>query len=196
MAGTTISKKERGLLSVKPPERKRFAEAFGISLEAFDERWRASKIDQVRPLGGAIPVINSAPAGLAEDYEEWGTDSGQGYTTIDRGRVEEELAFAVIVKGESMEPVLREGDVVVFSPLVHARDRAKLKDGKVVFVRFSEEPTAPRRGCTIGRFYWTDTTRGAFRLAKDNPKFPETKAELRPEHVARIGIGVELRRGM
>jgi transcriptional regulator with XRE-family HTH domain len=191
---TLLGKKERGELNVKPPERRKFAELFGLTLEEFEATWRASRVDQVRPEGWAkIPVINAAPAGLVEDYEEWGTDSGQGYASIDRGDVEDELAFAAIIVGDSMTPTLHEGDTVIFAPLVSARDRARLADGKVVFVRFSQEPAAPRRGCTVGRFFWSDRTTGAFRLAKDNPRYPEIRAVLVPDQIARISIAVELR---
>jgi phage repressor protein C with HTH and peptisase S24 domain len=194
MAKSQISKRESGQTAIPYNERKLFAAAFGLTLEEFEATWRASRVDQVRPEGWAkIPVINAAPAGLVEDYEEWGTDSGQGYASIDRGDVEDELAFAAIIVGDSMTPTLHEGDTVIFAPLVSARDRTRLADGKVVFVRFSQEPAAPRHGCTVGRFFWSDRTTGAFRLAKDNPRYPEIRATLVPEQIARISIAVELR---
>lgn len=194
LSRVALGKRERGDVRVPRNEQRLFAEIFGLTLEEFESKWRASKVEQVRPEGwGKIPVINAAPAGLVEDYEEWGTDSGQGYASIDRGDVEDELAFAAIIVGDSMNPTLHEGDTVVFAPLVSARDRSRLVDGKVTFVRFSQDAAAPRRGCTVGRFFWTDRTTGAFRLAKDNPRYPEVRAVMTPEQVARISIAVEMR---
>lgn len=193
MSRPALGKRETGETQVRRNEMRKFAEVFGMSLSDFEDAWRAQKIDQPRPLGGAIPVINSAPAGLAVDYEEFGTSTGEGYMTIDRGTVEDELAFAVDVVGDSMEPTLHERDIVVFAPLVNGKDRAKLTDGRVVFVRFSNDPEAPRQGCTIARFFWVDTQTGAFRLAKDNTRYPETRALLVPEQIARISIAVEVR---
>jgi transcriptional regulator with XRE-family HTH domain len=191
---TGLGRREAGAIKIPRNEQRKLAEIFGLTLEEFEATWRASKVEQVRPEGwGKIPVINAAPAGLVEDYEEWGTDSGQGYASIDRGDVEDELAFAAIIVGDSMNPTLHEGDTVVFAPLVSARDRSRLVDGKVTFVRFSQEAAAPRRGCTVGRFFWTDRTTGAFRLAKDNPRYPEVRAVMTPDQVARVSIAVELR---
>jgi hypothetical protein len=195
MHPTNVGRRENGQIKVPYFEWKQFATVFEMTLEDFEARVRdGHRVDQVRPEGwGKIPVINAAPAGLVEDYEEWGTDSGQGYASIDRGDVEDELAFAAIIVGDSMTPTLHEGDTVVFAPLVAARDRVRLTDGKVAFVRFSQEAAAPRRGCTVGRFFWTDRTTGAFRLAKDNPRYPEVRAVMTPDQIARISIAVELR---
>ena len=104
------------------------------------------------------------------------------------------MAFAVIVKGESMEPTLREGDTVVFSPVDEGQE-SRLRDGVIVFVRFGGD-LAARRGCTIARLFWTDPVSGAFRLAKDNPRYPEVRGTLSSDEVSRISVGVEMRRRM
>lgn len=62
-----------------------------------------------------IPILGDIPAG---DWEQW-IDSyppgvGDGY--LDMSDVKGENLFAVRVKGDSMEPMLRKGDVLVIDP--------------------------------------------------------------------------------
>lgn len=166
---TSIGRKEKGLIRVRPPERKKFAEAFGLSLEEFDAQWRASRIDRTRG-GPGIPVINRAPAGQVVDYEEHGLDTGQGLEYLDFGAVEAEHAFAVVVVGDSMEPRLRAGDYLVLVPCDPERprpDQPRIEDGSIVFVRFG--PDAAHEGCALGRFYAQEG--GKVRIAKDNPRY-------------------------
>lgn len=185
----TFGKKEVG--HGKPfnyAERKAIAKALGMSMEAFEASWRGGSVKITK--GPGIPVINRAPAGEAVDYEEYGTDSGQGYEYLDPlGVPDDDLAFAVVVVGDSMEPNLRSGDYAIFSPLNVPRPRRQLTPGCVVFVRFAEE--GPRRGCTIARWYPTDERRG--RLVKDNPKYAPIDIELTVETVARIAVCIQRR---
>jgi transcriptional regulator with XRE-family HTH domain len=187
---SAIAKRERGEVRVKPVEWKKFAAAFGMSVDEFNERWRGTKIDQVRGAHG-IPIINAAPAGQTVNYEEYGTDSGQGYEYIDWGSVTDDLAFAVRVVGDSMEPTMREGDTVVFSPMNRPRPPRELADGAVVLVRFSDATDRP--GCTLARFFW-EPDRRHFRLVKDNRKYPMARWELVPDVIARISVAIELRK--
>lgn len=167
IAPTSVGRKERGEIPIKPPERNRIAKVFGMTIEEFDERWRASRVDRTQG-GRGIPVINRAPAGQVLDYEEYGIDSGQGFEYIDWGDVTDDLAFAVIVVGESMEPRIHEGDYLVFTPMTIPKPRAKLEHGDVVFIRFTQE--SDHEGCTLAR--WFIEEGGKIRLHKDNPKYP------------------------
>ena len=188
MARTSITERERGNIRVKPPERKRFADAFGFKkLEDFDKLWRASAIEQT--VGGdGIPVINRAPAGDVVDYEEYGTDSGQGFEYIDFGQLpKDQHLFAVIVTGDSMSPTLEDGEYAVFKPQDRERDNGEFKDGSVCFVRFAAEYR--EQGCTIARVWVLDD--GDLQLSKDNPAHkPRT---VKREHVDQVAVAVERR---
>lgn len=186
MTIATLSKKERGDLAISPLDRKAFAAAFGLTLEDFDSRWRAWRIERSRGAPG-IPVINRAPAGQIVDYEECGPDSGQGYEYLDFGQVDDDLAFAIIVVGDSMAPTIVEGDYVVFSPTGIPRPRVQLESGKVVFIRFG--PDSSRPGCTIGRFQ--DLGGGKYLITKDNPKHKPIACDR--EELVQIAVAIERR---
>lgn len=163
---TSIARRENGKTRVKGNERPMFAQAFGMTLIQFDEQWRDWIVTRSRGAPG-IPVINRAPAGQILDYEEYGIDSGQGYEYLDHGDIDDKLAFAVVVVGDSMEPVLIEGDYVVLSPLdPYKPHNDRLKDGTIVFVRFTYEHSG---GCTIARFF--DEGGGKIRFQKENPAY-------------------------
>ena len=185
-----LQSKETGRTAIRPPERKKFAEAFGMSIDRFDAMWRASRIDRVvgDPVDRGIPVVNRAPAGVILNYDECFSDSGQGFEYLARGNVVDEFAFAVIAVGESMLPAVRPGDYLIFSPLNVPKPRASLEDGKVVLIRVGNDHKTP--GCTIGRFGGMKD--GRFIVNKDNRKF---KAVVVPrEDVVQLAVLVEHRK--
>ncbi len=163
--GTNIARREAGQTRVKANERFLFAKAFDMAVVDFDEQWRNWTVERTRG-GRGIPIINRAPAGEVIDYEEYGVDSGQGYEYVDRGDVDDELAFGVVVVGNSMEPRLREGDYLILSYCDPYRVDDKLQPGKIVFVRFAEDWQS---GCTLARFFLEAD--GRVRLQKDNAAY-------------------------
>jgi len=168
LSGTNIARRENGRTRVKPNERFKFADAFGLAILDFDEQWRDWQPARSRG-GDGIPVINRAPAGLIQNYEEYGIDSGQGYEYIDFGDITDQLAFAIVVVGDSMEPTLRENDTLVLSPIDPYKPHTdRLHNGAIVFVRFTVEFHGG--GCTLARFY--DESDSRVRLQKDNAKYP------------------------
>ncbi len=187
---SNLAKRERGeIKNVKPPERRAYAKVFGLTQEEFDAEWRASRIDQTNGGGPGIPVINRAPAGTIVDYEEYGVDSGQGMEYIERCNVEDPLAFAVIVVGDSMEPELRSGDYAVFSPVFRVpKPRAEAKPGSICFVRIGGG--AKRNGCSIARLKAATST--SLEFSKDNPKHKGFSVD--QEHLEQFAVLVELRR--
>lgn len=190
LSRAAIGFREQGRSPVRGrPERSRFAKAFGLSLDDFDAMWRGSRIERTR--GGTerqpIPVINSAPAGDAIDYEEYGLDSGQGYEYVDGLGVDDELAFAVRVVGDSMEPTIGEGDLLIFSPMGVPRPKAELIDGAVVFIRFSAE--SDRTGCTVARWFGLDDE--MVELRKDNVR--HRPMIVRREHLEQVAVCVQKR---
>ena len=191
VSAPTIAKKENGDLAVKPPERRRFAEVFGLTLDQFDALWRAKEIPQTKDGQNRIPVINRAPAGRVVNYEEWGTDSGQGMEYIDRDQqTQADLLFAVIVVGDSMMPTLADGDYVIFHPLDRERPRRgepRLDPGRVVFVRFAVDHDGG--GCVLARYF--PAPDGGLHLVKDNRQYPPTT--IIRDKVVNIAVAVQVR---
>jgi len=90
--------------------------------------------------GGAsyqnIPVIGYAQAGTAGYFDDAGYPSGSGWDEIPFLNVGDPHAYALEVSGDSMEPVYRDGDVIIVSPAAEIRrgDRVVLKtqEGEVM----------------------------------------------------------------
>ncbi len=107
-------------------------QATGASLNEF--------IAYVGGLGTAayqnIPVIGFAQAGTAGYFDDAGYPSGGGWEEIPFLNVGDPHAYALEVSGDSMEPVYRDGDVIIVSPAAETRrgDRVVLKarDGEVM----------------------------------------------------------------
>ena len=184
----TVSQKERGEISVKPPLRRKIAKAFGMTLEKFDEGWRTPNAVPRTVGGPGIPVINRASAGVIVDYEEYGVDSGQGFEYIDRGDITDQLAFALIIKGDSMEPTLRDGDYVIFTPLNVPKPLVEHKPGMIVYVRFT--PESGHHGGTVARWHPT-SDEGAMLLTKDNPKYQAIAC--RREEIEQCAVAIQRR---
>lgn len=181
-----ISRRESGEVSIPPNEQRKFAKAFGLSIAEFEAKWRASHVP--RSVGGrGIPVINRAPAGMVVPFEELSVDSGQGFEYLDWGDVNDDLAFAVVVEGDSMEPSLYEGDYLVFSPMTVPKPKRELRDGAVVFVRFTVE--SGRDGCALAR--WHDQGDGVIVLSKDNPGHPPLVCKR--EDIQQLSVAVDRR---
>ena len=63
-----------------------------------------------------VPVIGLAQAGRAGFFDDAGYPVSAGWDTIDFPNLGDVNAFALEICGDSMEPVYREGDIVVVSP--------------------------------------------------------------------------------
>jgi predicted RNA binding protein YcfA (HicA-like mRNA interferase family) len=183
-----LQHREVGKVTIRADERKLIAQALEMTLADFDDLWRASTIQMSRGEHG-IPVINRAPAGHVEDYEEWGPTSGHGHDYLHEPGFSDDLAFAVEVVGESMEAALLAGDLCVFTPVTVPRPRKTLEPGKVAFVRFG--PDAPRQGCTIARWQGMDAD-GVHTFTKDNPRHRGFTAPR--EHVEQLAALLWFRR--
>jgi len=186
-----VSRKERGDISIKPPERLRFAEVFGLSLDEFDARWRASKVHD-RPAPPGIPVINAGPAGQVMPYDHAQFAGGEyhdafAYEDRDALTREGEL-YAVRVVGDSMAPAIRESDILVFAPMTTPRPRHTLEPGDVVFVRVGDDAKHP--GCTVGRWFPDGATT---RIVKINPAHREIS--IATEHITQLGKMIQHRKG-
>jgi phage repressor protein C with HTH and peptisase S24 domain len=76
-----------------------------------------------------IPVIGYAQAGRQGFFDDAGYPVGSGWDAVDFPNVGDPNAYALEVSGDSMEPVYRDGDIVVVSP------RASIRRGDRVVVK-------------------------------------------------------------
>ncbi len=81
--------------------------------------------------GRLVPVINKVAAGYPSDFNDLDYPVGVADDYVRCPDVHDPNAFAVRVVGDSMEPVFREGDIVIFSPA------AEVHNGDDCFVRFA-----------------------------------------------------------
>ncbi len=84
----------------------------------------------------AIPQIGFAQAGNGGFFDDAGFPVGAGWEEIVFPEIDDVHAYALEIKGDSMIPVYRDGDVVVVSPKADVRkgDRVvvKTRDGEVL----------------------------------------------------------------
>jgi phage repressor protein C with HTH and peptisase S24 domain len=83
-----------------------------------------------------IPLIGFAQAGNSGFFDDAGYPLGGGWDEIPFPGLNDPSAFALEINGESMEPVFRDGDIVIVSPHASVRrgDRvvAKTSEGEVM----------------------------------------------------------------
>jgi len=84
----------------------------------------------------AVPLIGFAEAGAGGFFDDGGFPVGKGWDEIPFPAVNDEHAYALEISGNSMEPLYRDGDVIVVSPAAPTRrgDRVvvKTKEGEVM----------------------------------------------------------------
>jgi phage repressor protein C with HTH and peptisase S24 domain len=83
-------------------------------------------------LGRRIPLIGLAQAGGDGYFDDGGYPVGGGWDEISVPDVPDPNAYALEISGESMEPVFRDGDVVIVSPAAPVRrgDRVVVRTRK------------------------------------------------------------------
>jgi phage repressor protein C with HTH and peptisase S24 domain len=76
-----------------------------------------------------IPVLGYAQAGSSGYFDDAGYPVGTGWDEIVFPDLEDPHAYALEVSGDSMEPVYRDGDVIIVSPAANLRrgDRLVVK---------------------------------------------------------------------
>src|SRR5262249_5054362 len=83
------------------------------------------------PRGGTqpIPLMDFAEAGAAGHFDDAGFPAGKGWDEIAFPQVEDEHAYALEISGASLQPVYRDGTVIVVSPKAPVRrgDRIVVK---------------------------------------------------------------------
>ncbi|TCS61698.1 S24 family peptidase [Varunaivibrio sulfuroxidans] len=83
-----------------------------------------------------IPILGMAQAGSKGYFDDAGYPVGTGWDEVPTPFVTDEHAYALEISGDSMNPVYRDGDIVIVSPSSGIRrgDRVVLrtKDGEVM----------------------------------------------------------------
>jgi phage repressor protein C with HTH and peptisase S24 domain len=112
-------------------------DATGASLETFTALVTGSQraVSTVRP-PRRIPLLGLAQAGQDGFFDDAGFPVGGSWDEVGLPEVGDPHAYALEIAGDSMEPVFRDGDMVVVSPLAPIRrgDRvvAKTMAGEVM----------------------------------------------------------------
>ena len=106
--------------------------ATGTSIDTFVQLIE----DTARPVARAVPLIGFAEAGAGGFFDDGGYPVGKGWDEIPFPAVTDENAYALEISGSSMEPVYRDGTVIIVSPAASIRrgDRVVVKtvDGEVM----------------------------------------------------------------
>ena len=79
-----------------------------------------------------VPLLGLAQAGAGGYFDDAGFPAGQGWETIPfPGTGLDEGCYALEITGNSMEPLYREGDIIIVSPTARIRngDRVVVKTG-------------------------------------------------------------------
>lgn len=85
---------------------------------------------QIAPIN--VPLIGFAQAGAEGFFDDAGYPTGGGWEEISFPGSTDPHAFALEISGDSMEPVFRDGDIVIVSPEAGVRrgDRVVVKTAK------------------------------------------------------------------
>lgn len=94
-------------------------EATGATIGEF-----VSYVGTVPSAGGAmrrIPVIGYAQAGAKGYFDDAGYPTGNGWDELLFPEINDTHAYALEISGDSMEPVYRDGDIIIVSPASSVR---------------------------------------------------------------------------
>lgn len=95
-----------------------------------------------------IPVVGCAQAGQNGYFDDAGYPQGEGWDYVDLPGLtpKDQSTYALEISGDSMEPLYRNGDIIVVSPEGNIRkgDRviAKTSDGQVMVKELSRKTTS------------------------------------------------------
>lgn len=139
--GSELSRSDRGARSSSSSQQKKGEKSARPELERAVSQHPGGSMRDGEPVvvGGfgrlsvQVPVINRVSAGYPKAFTDLGYPARVSDEYISVPGVHDADAFAARVCGESMLPEYREGDVVVFSPMIDA------VHGSDCFVRFSDD---------------------------------------------------------
>jgi len=176
----TIQYWEAGTVQIPDTALKLISQVFGISYnwlktgqgEMWDRKVLVKelreKTEEILESFIQIPVVGFAGTGFMK-VAGWGI--------VNRETILKGGQLVVQVKGDSMEPSLRDGDLVVFK--LYTGDGSDIPSGKIVIVRDRNGELLVRRLVRI---------EGVMMLVPDNPKYPplQPSADLQI-----VGVAVE-----
>jgi phage repressor protein C with HTH and peptisase S24 domain len=101
-------------------------DATGASLEDFTSlvqgaRALAGGAGGRAPAGRHIPLIGLAQAGAEGFFDDGGYPVGGGWDEVNVPDIADPNAYALEISGDSMEPVFRDGDIVIVAPAAPIR---------------------------------------------------------------------------
>jgi phage repressor protein C with HTH and peptisase S24 domain len=149
-------------------------DATGATLDAFTALVTGAR---ALPAGGRatpaasrrVPLIGFAQAGGDGFFDDGGYPVGGGWDEVALPEIADPNAYALEISGESMEPVFRDGDVVIVSPAAPLRrgDRVVVRtlDGEVMAKQLARRsarrvelrslnPAHPDRSFDLGEVSW------------------------------------------
>ena len=135
---TTFNRSKRQMPDGRPrwPSTESLAkvlEATGASLDAFSELVSGARAlssgTSARYTARRVPLIGLAQAGSNGFFDDGGFPVGGGWDEVSLPEVSDSHAYALEISGDSMEPVFRDGDIVIVSP------DAPIRSGDRVVVR-------------------------------------------------------------
>jgi phage repressor protein C with HTH and peptisase S24 domain len=140
-------------------------EATGASLETFSHLVAGGRaIASGRGGARRIPLIGMAQAGGDGFFDDGGYPAGSGWDEVSIPELGDPQAYALEISGDSMEPVFRDGDMVVVSPA------APIRRGDRVVVRTA-------RGEAMAKQLVRQSAR-RIELRSLNPEHPDYSFEL------------------
>ncbi len=98
-------------------------DATGASLEAFSTLVQGARAlpNTARSGSRRIPLIGFAQAGGEGYFDDGGYPVGGGWDEVSLPEIADPHAYALEISGDSMEPVYRDGDMVIVSPAAPIR---------------------------------------------------------------------------
>jgi phage repressor protein C with HTH and peptisase S24 domain len=98
-------------------------QATGAELEAFTALVTGARALPAASRAGPrrVPLIGLAQAGADGYFDDGGYPVGGGWDEVSLPEIADPNAYALEISGESMEPVFRDGDVVIVSPAAPIR---------------------------------------------------------------------------
>ena len=140
--------------------------ATGAELEAFTALVTGARALPAagRPGARRVPLIGLAQAGSEGYFDDGGYPVGGGWDEVSLPEIADANAYALEISGESMEPVFRDGDLVIVSPA------APIRRGDRVVVR-------TRRGEVMAKQLQRRSARRV-ELLSLNPAHPNYSFEL------------------
>lgn len=133
---TTFNKSKRKTGEGRPrwPSTESIAKILQATGAPLDEFMALVMSGEGAPVPGQrrIPLIGMAQAGNGGFFDDAGFPAGAGWDEIAYPNVFDEHAYALEISGDSMTPVLRDGDIVIVSPGAPVRrgDRVVVKTRK------------------------------------------------------------------